>query len=108
MGNGSNSSTSREGSPAGGGSGSGGGSSGVAGGGGTGTSASPLLVGSLDQLTLVSALGKEISPQMVQALQAVASRRESFSSAAKMYSVSVTTLWRYFRKLGLSDNNNSK
>lgn len=57
----------------------------------------------LDQLSLVTALGKEVSPQMVQALQAVATRRESFSSAAKLYSVSVTTLWRYFKKLNLSD-----
>lgn len=80
-------STSREGSPAGG---------------------AQLVVGSLDQLALVSALGKEISPQMVQALQAVASRRESFSSAAKLYSVSVTTLWRYYRKLGLSDSSTPK
>lgn len=57
----------------------------------------------LDQMSLVAALGKEVSPQMVQALQAVASRRESFSSAAKMYAVSVTTLWRYSKKLGLCE-----
>ncbi|KAK3852601.1 hypothetical protein Pcinc_040824 [Petrolisthes cinctipes] len=57
----------------------------------------------LDQVSLVAALGKEVSPQMVQALQAVAARRESFSSAAKLYAVSVTTLWRYSKKLGLSE-----
>lgn len=57
----------------------------------------------LDQMSLVAALGKEVSPQMVQALQAVAARRESFSSAAKMYAVSVTTLWRYSKKLGLCE-----
>lgn len=57
----------------------------------------------LDHMSLVAALGKEVSPQMVQALQAVAARRESFSSAAKLYAVSVTTLWRYSKKLGLSE-----
>ncbi|KAG0723840.1 Protein bric-a-brac 2 [Chionoecetes opilio] len=63
----------------------------------------PLVRRPLDHLSLVAALGKEVSPQMVQALQAVAARRESFSSAAKLYSVSVTTLWRYSKKLGLSE-----
>lgn len=74
-------------------------------GGRVGGSASPRLPLQLplDQMTLVAALGKEVSPQMVQALQAVAARRESFSSAAKLYAVSVTTLWRYSKKLGLSD-----
>ena len=93
---GSGSSSSREGSPA----------AAYAGGGSIGTMSykpGPPVIGNLDQLTLVSLLGKEVSPQMVSALQAVAARRESFSSAAKLYSVSVTTLWRYFKKLGLSD-----
>lgn len=74
-------------------------------GGGTGGSSSPRppLQLPLDQMSLVAALGKEVSPQMVQALQAVAARRESFSSAAKLYAVSVTTLWRYSKKLGLSE-----
>ena len=61
------------------------------------------LVPGLDQVSLVTALGKEVAPQMVQALQAVATRRESFSSAAKLFSVSVTTLWRYFKKLNLAE-----
>ena len=75
-------------------------SSGTSGRGGSRTP--PACFVGLDQLSLVTALGKEVSPQMVLALQAVASRRESFSSAAKLYSVSVTTLWRYFKKLNLA------
>lgn len=76
------------------------------GGGGIGGSSSPRppLTLPIDQMSLVAVLGKEVSPQMIQALQAVAARRESFSSAAKLYAVSVTTLWRYSKKLGLTDS----
>ncbi|KAF2367742.1 hypothetical protein FHG87_001513 [Trinorchestia longiramus] len=67
------------------------------------TNTTPVSLAGLDQVSLVTALGKEVSPQMVQALQAVATKRESFSSAAKLHCVSVTTLWRYFKKLNLQD-----
>lgn len=67
------------------------------------SNAHPVCLTGLDQVSLVTALGKEVSPQMVQALQAVATKRESFSSAAKLHCVSVTTLWRYFKKLNLQD-----
>lgn len=76
------------------------------GGGGVGGNVSPRppVTLPLDQMSLVAVLGKEVSPQMIQALQAVAARRESFSSAAKLYAVSVTTLWRYSKKLGLTES----
>lgn len=75
-------------------------------GGGVGGNSSPRppLTLPIDQMSLVAVLGKEVSPQMIQALQAVAARRESFSSAAKLYAVSVTTLWRYSKKLGLTEH----
>lgn len=88
-----------KGAEGGGGEGRGGGRGGV----GANSSPRPAPRLPLDHMSLVAALGKEVSPQMVQALQAVAARRESFSSAAKLYAVSVTTLWRYSKKLGLSE-----